>query len=103
MTVSAEFGSGFLPDPRFLSRLFLLVTLLVWVRLAPTSPHQLHDQPPGGQDRPVLVHRLIAVDTVEERMLALQEKKRELAAAAVEGRGGAAAGITRADLLALLA
>ena len=32
-----------------------------------------------GQDRPVLVHRLVAADTVEERMLELQEHKRALA------------------------
>jgi hypothetical protein len=55
-----------------------------------------------GQERPVLVYRLIAKDTVEEGILALQAKKRALADAALEGRGDAA-GITRADLLALLA
>ena len=32
-----------------------------------------------GQDRPVMVHRLVAEDTVEERILALQERKRALA------------------------
>jgi SNF2 family DNA or RNA helicase len=55
-----------------------------------------------GQERPVLVHRLIAQDTVEERILALQEKKRALAGVATEA-GAQAAGITREDLLALLA
>ena len=55
-----------------------------------------------GQDRPVLVHRLVSEDTVEERILALQERKRDLARAAL-GEAGAAAAITRADLLALLA
>jgi superfamily II DNA or RNA helicase len=55
-----------------------------------------------GQDRPVLVHRLVAEDTVEERILALQEKKRALAAVATDG-AAAAASITREDLLALLA
>jgi len=55
-----------------------------------------------GQDRPVLVHRLVAEDTVEERILALQEQKRALAQAATEGAATASAGITRADLLALL-
>lgn len=54
-----------------------------------------------GQDRPVMVHRLVARDSVEERVLALQVKKRELARAAL-GDGGAAAGLTREDLLALL-
>jgi superfamily II DNA or RNA helicase len=54
-----------------------------------------------GQDRPVMVHRLVAKGTVEERILALQEKKRSLAEAAV-GEGGVAAGLTREDLLGLL-
>ena len=54
-----------------------------------------------GQDKPVFVHRLVAEDTVEERILALQERKRALAEG-VLGTGGAAAGITRDDLLALL-
>ncbi len=55
-----------------------------------------------GQERPVLVHRLVAKDTVEERILALQEKKRTIAEAAVGDAAGAAE-ITRADLLELLA
>ncbi|MDH3686869.1 MAG: hypothetical protein OEP95_11625, partial [Myxococcales bacterium] len=54
-----------------------------------------------GQNRPVLVQRLIARDTVEERILKLQESKRALAEAALDG-GGAAAGLTRDDLLAVL-
>jgi superfamily II DNA or RNA helicase len=55
-----------------------------------------------GQDRPVLVQRLVAAETVEERMLELQERKRALASAATgDPRGGG--GITREDLLALLA
>ena len=54
-----------------------------------------------GQERPVLVQRLVAEDTVEERILALQERKRELADAAL-GEAAAAASLTRDDLLALL-
>jgi len=54
-----------------------------------------------GQDRPVLVHRLVARDTVEERILALQEHKRALAETAV-GDASQAAAITREELLALL-
>ncbi|MBN2193533.1 MAG: DEAD/DEAH box helicase [Polyangiaceae bacterium] len=54
-----------------------------------------------GQERPVLVHRLVARDTVEEGILALQERKRALAASAL-GSGDAALGITREELLALL-
>jgi superfamily II DNA or RNA helicase len=53
-----------------------------------------------GQDKPVMIYRLVARDTVEERVLALQDKKRALAAAALDG--GAATSITRDDLLELL-
>lgn len=54
-----------------------------------------------GQNRPVTVYRLIAKDTIEEGILLLQEKKRKLADVAL-AEGGAAAGITRRDLLGLL-
>ncbi len=54
-----------------------------------------------GQTRPVLVHRLVAADTVEERVLALQASKRSLAEAAL-GDAAAAASLSREDLLALL-
>ena len=49
-----------------------------------------------------MVHRLVARDTVEEGILALQERKRTLASSAL-GTGDAALGLTREDLLALLA
>jgi SNF2 family DNA or RNA helicase len=55
-----------------------------------------------GQERPVMVYKLVAKDTVEERILELQEHKRAIAGAALDG-GEAAAGLTRDDLLALLA
>ncbi|MBW2267921.1 MAG: DEAD/DEAH box helicase [Deltaproteobacteria bacterium] len=55
-----------------------------------------------GQDRPVIVHRLVARGTVEERILELQARKRALAEAAL-GDGGAAGGLSREDLLELLA
>lgn len=54
-----------------------------------------------GQQRPVMVYRLVAEDTVEERILALQEHKRSLADAAL-GSATQAEGLTRDDLLALL-
>ncbi len=54
-----------------------------------------------GQDRPVIVYRLVAKDTVEERIFALQGRKRALADVAL-GEAEHAAGITRAELLALL-
>jgi SNF2 family DNA or RNA helicase len=50
----------------------------------------------------VFVYRLVAAGTVEERILALQDSKRALMDAAL-GDGAAAAGLTKEDLLALLA
>ena len=55
-----------------------------------------------GQDKSVMVYRMVARDTVEERILELQAKKRALADAALADAGAATA-ITRDDLLALLA
>jgi superfamily II DNA or RNA helicase len=55
-----------------------------------------------GQDKPVMVYRLVAMGTVEERILSLQEKKRALFDAAL-GDAAAAGGLTRGDLLDLLA
>jgi superfamily II DNA or RNA helicase len=54
-----------------------------------------------GQDRPVMVYRLVAEETVEERILELQERKREIADAAL-GEADRAASITREELLELL-
>ncbi|MBK8480642.1 MAG: DEAD/DEAH box helicase [Proteobacteria bacterium] len=54
-----------------------------------------------GQTRPVLIHRLVTEDTVEERVLALQQQKRGLAAAALD-EGAVATALTRDELLALL-
>ena len=52
-----------------------------------------------GQTKPVFVHRLVANDTVEERILALQEDKRALADLTAAGGGSA---LTREDLLRLI-
>ena len=54
-----------------------------------------------GQYRPVTVYKLVAKDTVEEGILALQERKRSIAEAAL-GEADRAAGLTREDLLELL-
>jgi superfamily II DNA or RNA helicase len=53
-----------------------------------------------GQSRPVFVHRLVAEDTVEEKILALHEHKRALALAAIGE--AAASSLTREDLIELL-
>jgi superfamily II DNA or RNA helicase len=54
-----------------------------------------------GQDKPVMVYRLVAEGTVEERILELQQRKREIADAALGGADQAAS-ITRDELLDLL-
>lgn len=54
-----------------------------------------------GQDKPVMVYRLVATNTVEERILELQDRKRGLADAALGGAERAAS-LTRDDLLTLL-
>jgi SNF2 family DNA or RNA helicase len=54
-----------------------------------------------GQTRPVMVYRMVSKDTVEEGILALQERKRRIADVAL-GDAGQAGGITREELLALL-
>ena len=55
-----------------------------------------------GQTRPVTVYRLIARGTVEERVVALCASKRDLAAR-VTPDGEVPAGLTEADLEAILA
>jgi SNF2 family DNA or RNA helicase len=53
-----------------------------------------------GQENPVLVHRLVARDTIEERILELQRHKRSLLAHALGSQTGS--GLNRDELLALL-
>ena len=53
-----------------------------------------------GQSRPVFLHRLIAEDTVEEKILELHARKRALAQATVDE--GDVAGLGREELLELL-
>jgi len=57
-----------------------------------------------GQTRPVFVHKLVAQDTVEERILELQYRKRQLAEVAIGKATGEAPAtqITHDELLALL-
>jgi len=52
-----------------------------------------------GQDKPVFVYRLIVGGSVEEKMLALQARKRELAEGIYGGRGaGQSAPLSAGDL-----
>jgi SNF2 family DNA or RNA helicase len=55
-----------------------------------------------GQTRPVFAYRLIARDTVEEKVLELQETKRDLARAIVMTDDGLLRALTRDDLELLL-
>ena len=54
-----------------------------------------------GQDRPVVLHRLIARNTVEEGILRLHARKRALADAALENADGSSR-LTRDELVELL-
>ena len=55
-----------------------------------------------GQDKPVTVVRLIARGTIEEKILSLKAKKRELTRAVINDDAGALAGLTQADVRRLL-
>ena len=55
-----------------------------------------------GQSRPVFAYRLIARDTVEEKILELQQSKRELADAIVSANGSLLKQLTAEDLQQLL-
>jgi superfamily II DNA or RNA helicase len=55
-----------------------------------------------GQTRPVFAYRLIARDTVEEKILALQDKKRELADSIVRADAGVIGNLTPEDVELLL-
>jgi SNF2 family DNA or RNA helicase len=55
-----------------------------------------------GQTQPVFAYRMIARDTVEEKMLELQKSKRQLADAILEGEGTTLSDLTADDLRLLL-
>lgn len=55
-----------------------------------------------GQTRPVLIHRMVTEQTVEEGILALQATKRDLAEAILSGAQADASGLDRNDLMLLL-
>ena len=54
-----------------------------------------------GQDKPVMICRLISEETVEEGILALQQHKRALADLTLEGAGASGA-VTRDELMGLI-
>ena len=49
-----------------------------------------------------MVYRLVSKDTVEERVLALQERKRGLADATLAAGGLSGAAVTREEIIELL-
>ncbi|MFT4166365.1 MAG: DEAD/DEAH box helicase [Microlunatus sp.] len=55
-----------------------------------------------GQQRTVMVYRLVATDTIEEKVVALQERKRRLFGDVIEGEGGGSAPLTADDIRELL-
>lgn len=55
-----------------------------------------------GQTRPVFAYRLVARNTIEERILELQDQKRELADALIAGARSGLKALTRTDLERLL-
>ncbi|MBV9485873.1 MAG: DEAD/DEAH box helicase [Frankiaceae bacterium] len=56
-----------------------------------------------GQTKPVMVYRLVATDTIEEKVVALQQRKRDLFAQVVDGGGAANAPLTADDIRELFA
>jgi superfamily II DNA or RNA helicase len=55
-----------------------------------------------GQTRNVMVYRLVARDTIEEKVMALQARKAELFAGVMDGGEFASAGLTASDIRELL-
>jgi SNF2 family DNA or RNA helicase len=55
-----------------------------------------------GQDRPVFAYRLIARDTVEEKVLELQKTKRDLADAIINADNSLITSLQKEDLELLL-
>ncbi|MGN6250903.1 MAG: DEAD/DEAH box helicase [Marmoricola sp.] len=55
-----------------------------------------------GQERPVVVYRLVAADTIEEKVVALKERKAALFAQVMDGGAGAEPGLAPEDVRALL-
>lgn len=55
-----------------------------------------------GQMRPVTVYKLIAKDSIEEKILELQDEKEKLAASVLSGAAGGLMNMSKEELLALL-
>ncbi len=55
-----------------------------------------------GQTKPVIVYRLVATDTIEEKVMALKERKARLFADVIDGEGGFGAAVGADDIRGLL-
>ena len=55
-----------------------------------------------GQDKTVLVYRFVSADTIEEKVVALQEHKRTLFTKVVDTGGSLSGRISAAEIRALL-
>ena len=55
-----------------------------------------------GQERPVTVYRMVSQGTVEEKVVALQERKRDLFASVMDAGGAVSGAVTAADIASLL-
>ena len=56
-----------------------------------------------GQDKHVMVYRLVAEDTIEEKVLALHARKRDLFDKVIDEGGTLSAPLSAADIRELLA
>ena len=54
-----------------------------------------------GQDKTVMVYRMVSTDTIEDKVVALKERKAALFARVIDGDGAGAASITADDIRAL--
>ena len=54
-----------------------------------------------GQKKPVMVYRLVAAGTIEEKVMQLKARKARCSRKVVDGDGAGAAAITAADIRAL--
>ena len=55
-----------------------------------------------GQDKEVVVFKLIAQNTIEEKIIGLQEQKQKLASRILEGEGVAISTLTKEDFMNIL-
>lgn len=55
-----------------------------------------------GQEKKVTVYRLIAKGSIEEKIIQLQETKKDLSDKIIQGDGSSLAGMSREDFLKLL-